>query len=77
MKTVVLDARSPEETMKDILATLKSGKPENCDRFSFATPEYSEKCLWQSGGNCSKHCLISKNLQLPRALARSLLPARL
>ena len=45
MKTVILDVRSPEETMTDILATLKSGRPEKYARISFATPELLWKVL--------------------------------
>ena len=45
MKTVVLDVRTPEESMSDILATLESGKPEKYARISFSTPELLWKVL--------------------------------
>ena len=43
MKTVVLEVRSPEESMANFLQSWKTGKPERSDRISFATPEL----LWQ------------------------------
>jgi predicted transcriptional regulator len=43
MKTVTLDVRTPERAMAEILATVKSGKPANTARISFATPEL----LWR------------------------------
>ena len=45
MKTVILDVRPPDESMSDILATLRSGIPEKCARISFATPELLWKVL--------------------------------
>ena len=45
MKTVVLDVRTLEESISDILATLKAGKPEKYARISFATPELLWKVL--------------------------------
>ena len=45
MKTVILDVRSPDDSMSDILATLKSGRPEKYARISFATPELLWKVL--------------------------------
>lgn len=43
MKTVVLEARSPEESMANFVQSWKLGKPERSARISFATPEL----LWQ------------------------------
>lgn len=43
MKTVILDVRSPEETMADFVRVWKTGTPEECARISFATPEL----LWE------------------------------
>lgn len=43
MKTVVLDVRSLDESMADILQTVRSGRPEKKARISFATPEL----LWR------------------------------
>jgi len=43
MKTVVLEVRSPEESMANSVQSSKIGKPERSARISFATPEL----LWQ------------------------------
>jgi len=43
MKTVVLEVRSPEESMANFVQSSKIGKPERSARISFATPEL----LWQ------------------------------
>ncbi len=43
MKTVVLEVRSPEESMASFVQSWKAGKPERSARISFATPEL----LWQ------------------------------
>jgi predicted transcriptional regulator len=43
MKTVVLEVRSPEESMANFVQSWKTGKPERSARISFATPEL----LWQ------------------------------
>ncbi len=45
MKTVVLDVRSLEGSLQDVLATVKSAKPEKSARISFATPELLWKVL--------------------------------
>ena len=45
MKTVILDVRSPSDSMNDIVRTWKSGKPETSARISFATPELLWKVL--------------------------------
>ena len=45
MKTVILDVRSPDDAMSDIVAALKSGKPQKSARISFATPELLWKVL--------------------------------
>lgn len=43
MKTVVLEVRSPGESMANFVQSWKIGKPERSARISFATPEL----LWQ------------------------------
>ncbi len=43
MKTVVLEVRSPEESMAQFVQSWKTGKPERSARISFASPEL----LWQ------------------------------
>ena len=43
MKTVILEVRSPEESMANFVQSLKTGKPERVARIAFATPEL----LWQ------------------------------
>ncbi len=43
MKTVVLEVRSPEESMANFVQFWKTGKPERSARISFATPEL----LWR------------------------------
>jgi predicted transcriptional regulator len=43
MKTVVLDVRTPAESMGDFAQVWKTGKPQKAARISFATPEL----LWQ------------------------------
>lgn len=43
MKTVVLEVRSPAESMTNFVRSWKAGKPERSARISFATPEL----LWQ------------------------------
>lgn len=45
MKTVVLEVRTPEDSMAEILATVRSGRPEKYARISFATPELLWKVL--------------------------------
>ena len=43
MKTVVLEVRSPDESMAGFVQSWKSGKTERSARIGFATPEL----LWQ------------------------------
>ena len=43
MKTVVLEVRSPRQSMDAFLQSWKSSKPESSARIGFATPEL----LWQ------------------------------
>jgi predicted transcriptional regulator len=43
MKTVVLEVRSPEASMRSFVQSWKSGKAERSARIGFATPEL----LWQ------------------------------
>ena len=43
MKTVVLEVRSPGESMANFVQSWKTGKPERSARISFASPEL----LWQ------------------------------
>jgi predicted transcriptional regulator len=43
MKTVILDVRTPADSMADFVRVWKTGKPEKSARISFATPEL----LWQ------------------------------
>jgi predicted transcriptional regulator len=43
MKTVTLDVRNPGAALADVLAAVKSGKPQKSARISFATPEL----LWR------------------------------
>ena len=51
MKTVVLDVRSPNETMADFVQVWKTGRGEKAARITFATPELLWKVLtakrWQ------------------------------
>jgi len=56
MKTVILDVRTPSESMGDFLDAWKTGKPQESARISFATPEL----LWQ--------VLTAKRWQLLKAL---------
>lgn len=39
MKTVILEVRSPEESMANFAQLWKTGKPESAVRIGFATPE--------------------------------------
>jgi predicted transcriptional regulator len=43
MKTVILDVRTPADSMADFVRVWKTGKAEKSARISFATPEL----LWQ------------------------------
>ena len=43
MKTVILDVRTPADSMADFVRVWNKGKPEKSARVSFATPEL----LWQ------------------------------
>ena len=43
MKTVILDVRSPEEAMGEVLLSWKTGRSQRTARISFASPEL----LWQ------------------------------
>jgi predicted transcriptional regulator len=45
MKTVVLEVRSPKESMANFVQSWKTGKPERSARISFATPELLWKVL--------------------------------
>lgn len=45
MKTVVLDVRSPEETLADAARAMKSGQAEHRERISFSAPELLWKVL--------------------------------
>jgi predicted transcriptional regulator len=56
MKTLILDVRSPAESMDDFLQTWKTGTPQESARISFATPEL----LWQ--------VLTAKRWELLKAL---------
>lgn len=56
MKTVILDVRAPSDSMRDILRSVKAGKPEGSARISFASPEL----LWQ--------VLTAKRWELLKAL---------
>lgn len=56
MKTVVLEVRTPEDSIADFAQTWKSGKAERSARIAFATPEL----LWQ--------VLTAKRWELLKAL---------
>jgi predicted transcriptional regulator len=56
MKTVILDVRSPEESMANFVQSWKTGKAERAVRIGFATPEL----LWQ--------VLTAKRWELLKAL---------
>jgi len=56
MKTVILDVRTPADSMADFVRVWKSRKPEKSARISFATPEL----LWQ--------VLTAKRWELLKAL---------
>lgn len=56
MKTVVLEVRSPEESMAAFVQSWKAGKPARSARISFASPEL----LWQ--------VLTAKRWELLKAL---------
>ena len=43
MKTVILEVRSPEEVMGEVLQSWKTNRPQRSGRISFSTPEL----LWQ------------------------------
>ena len=43
MKTVILDVKTPADTMADFTRAWEAGKPEKSARISFATPEL----LWR------------------------------
>ena len=43
MKTLILEVRSPGESMENFVQSWKTGKPERSARIGFATPEL----LWQ------------------------------
>lgn len=45
MKTVTLEVRAPEDVMSDFVKVWKSGKAQETDRISFATPELLWKVL--------------------------------
>ena len=56
MKTVILEVRSPEESMANFVQSWKSGKAEPSARIGFATPEL----LWE--------VLTAKRWELLKAL---------
>jgi predicted transcriptional regulator len=45
MKTVILEVRSPEDTMKEFARVLGAGRAEKAARISFATPDLLWKVL--------------------------------
>ena len=45
MKTVILDVRTPDESMAAFARAWKTGKPEKSARLSFATPQLLWKVL--------------------------------
>jgi len=45
MKTVILDVRTPADSMADFTRAWKTGKPEKSARISFAAPELLWKVL--------------------------------
>ena len=45
MKTVILDVRTPADSIADFARVWKTGKPEKSARISFATPELLWKVL--------------------------------
>ena len=45
MKTVILEVRSPEESMANFVQSWKTGKPERAVRIAFATPELQWQVL--------------------------------
>jgi predicted transcriptional regulator len=45
MKTVILEVRNPEESLKDVLQVWKTGKRQKAVRIKFATPELLWKVL--------------------------------
>jgi len=45
MKTVILDVRTPADSIADFARVWKTGKPERSARISFATPELLWKVL--------------------------------
>ena len=56
MKTVILDVRTPTDSMEDFVRAWKTGKAEKSARISFASPEL----LWQ--------VLTAKRWELLKAL---------
>ena len=56
MKTVILEVRSPEDSMANFARSWKTGKSERAVRIAFATPEL----LWQ--------VLTAKRWELLKAL---------
>ena len=56
MRTVILDVRTPADSMADVARVWKTGKAEKSARISFATPEL----LWQ--------VLTAKRWELLKAL---------
>ena len=56
MKAVILEVRSPDESMANFVRSWKTGKPERAVRIAFATPEL----LWQ--------VLTAKRWELLKAL---------
>ena len=47
MKTLILDVRTPANSMTDFVQAWKTGKPEKSARISFATPELLWRVLTQ------------------------------
>ena len=45
MKTVILEVRSPDESIANFVQSWKAGKPERSARLSFASPELLWKVL--------------------------------
>jgi hypothetical protein len=67
VKTVVLDVRSPADSMANFVQSWKTGKGQKVARISFAKPDFCGRSLQQSDGSCLRPCVVLVQCQSKKA----------
>ena len=71
MKTLILDVRTPANSMTDFVQAWKTGKPEKSARISFATPELLWRVLTQKRWELLKALCGAGPISIREAARRS------